>query len=94
MIIRNSPEGITAMKHFIAVWQNANTIDDVTLNCGIEKLKAYRYRRELDVRLGIRLKNLERQRAPKLSHAVIAVLKQHADDELLRYINTNPPPPS
>ena len=50
MIIRNSPEGITAMKHFIAVWQNANTIDDVTLNCGIEKLKAYRYRRELDVR--------------------------------------------
>ena len=82
------------MKHFIAVWQNAITIDDVTLNCGIEKLKAYRYRRELDVRLGIRLKNLERQRAPKLSHAVIAVLKQHADDELLRYINTTPTPPS
>ena len=82
------------MKQFIAVRQNANTIDDVTLNCGIEKLKAYRYRRELDVRLGIRLKNLERQRAPKLSHAIIAVLKQHADDELLRYINTNPTPPS
>ncbi len=94
MIIRNSPEGITAIKHFIAVWQNANTIDEVARDCGIDKLKAYRYRRELDIRLGIRLKNLERQRAPKLSYAVIAVLKQLADEELLRFINTNPSLPA
>ena len=94
MIIRNSPEGITAMKHFIAVWQNANTIEDVVANYGIDKYKAYRYRRELDVRLGIRLKNLERQRAPKLSRAVIVILKEHADDELLHYINANPTRPS
>ena len=82
------------MKHFIAVWQNANTIEDVVANYGIDKYKAYRYRRELDVRLGIRLKNLERQRAPKLSRAVIAILKEHADDELLHYINANPTRPS
>ena len=93
MIIEETPEALRIIKNFIGVWQHSETIDEVAASCGINKFAAYRYRRELDVRLGVRLKDLERTRPPKLSAAAVAVLKQHADSELLHYLNSREPKP-